>query len=151
MAKQYTIAGSRQGVQVLSQTQVRPVQQVNIYTKPHATYVQVEVPLTVWRGGNADKYLAPVAANIEIVWKDGFINGAQFVQDVDSSGLLASYVDFVVFFQLEAGLAIPYSTIVRVPVAALSSELAFTTSNTGTPYGQQIAEAYNQLAAMASG
>lgn len=146
----YVTAGSSAGVQVLSQTQVAPVQSVRIYTQPHGTYVVVQVPLSAWRAGHAVKYLKPVAAIIENLWEAGFISGAQFVQDVDpSSGLLTDFVDFTVSYTPGSGLAIPFTSVVRVPVPGLSSETAFTTSSAGKSYGEQIAETYAQLAATA--
>lgn len=152
MASNYRTAGSVPWVQVVSQTQVVPVQRVNIYTIPHASYIVVNVPANEWAAGRQDKYLHPVAAVVEQIWADGFISGTQFVQDTDpSTQLLADFLNFVVSYTPAGGLAIPYTTVVRVPVPALSSELAFTSSTSGMPYGEQIAHAYNQLVLTSTG
>jgi hypothetical protein len=144
VAKNYETAGSRQTVQVVSQTQVAPVQAVNIYTKPHASYVVVLVPLSEYQAGNADKYLEPVATVIEQVWSDGFISGTQFVQEIDpATGLFDYFVDFTVSWTPGGGLAVPYTTIVRAPVASLNSTTAFITGADAP--GVAIADAYSVL------
>ena len=146
MASNYVTAGSRQTVQVISQTQVAPVQAVNIYTQPHASYVVVLVPLTAYQAGDADDYLEPVAAVIETQWTNGFISGTSFVQEVDAStGLLDYFLDFIVSWTPPGGLRIPYTSIVRAPIAALSSETAFTESGGANAVGPQIADAYAAL------
>jgi hypothetical protein len=146
MASNYVTAGSRQTVKVVSSTQVAPVQAVNIYTQPHASYVVVLVPLAEWQAGHENAYLEPVAGVVEQIWKDGFISGTSFVQEIDAAtGLFDYYLDFIVSWTPPGGLAIPYTTIVRAPLDSLSSETAFTTG-TGAP-GPAIAKAYNSLVA----
>lgn len=144
MAANYVTAGSRQTVKVVSQTQVAPVQAVNVYTQPHASYVVVLVPLAEWQQGKSDDYIKPVASVIEQIWTDGFISGTSFVQEIDgATGLFDYYLDFTVSWTPPGGLAIPYTTIVRAPLDSLSSETAFTTG-AGAP-GPAIATAYNSL------
>ena len=123
---------------------------VNIYTQPHSSYVVVLVPLAAYQAGSANDYLEPVATVIEQVWTDGFISGTSFVQEVDqATGLLDYFLDFTVSLTLTTGLAIPYTEIVRAPIAALSSETAFTETGGADAVGPQIAAAYARLAGLA--
>jgi hypothetical protein len=124
---------------------------VNIYTKPHATYAVVPVPLKEWQDDHADAYLEPVAANIEAVWKSQEISGASFVQDVDeNSQLLASFIDFTVAYQPSPATGLPFTTVVRVPLDALSSITAFTAAGSDDPYALRLVQAYEQLRKTAS-
>lgn len=148
MAKQYVIAGSFQSVDVVSQTEIIPSQAMRIYTQPHGTFVIVLVPRTDFQAGKTDKYLAPVAKIIEELWADKVISGAVWGQDENpTTGLLIGYMYFTVSLLDSDGNFLPFSTVVAVPVKALSSLTAFQTSTAGPPYAQQIAEAINQLAA----
>ena len=145
MAESYTTAGSSSGVQVLSQTQVQPVQLVSIYTKPHGSYVVVPVPQAAWAAGDEAKYLEPVAANIEELWRQTVISGTSFVQDVDASGLLAAYVDFLVQLHDAKGVPLPFSTTVRVPLTDLGSASFFGKPSGGTAPSTAILQAFAQL------
>lgn len=145
MPVSYTTAGSRAGVQVLSQTQVQQVQLVSIYTKPHGSYVVVPVPKTAWSRGQEDAYLEPVAANIEELWKQTVISGTAFVQETDSSELLASYVDFTVTLHDGDGVPLPFSTVVRVSLTDLGSRSFFGKPAGGTAPSTAILAAYAQL------
>ena len=108
-------------------------------------FCKVQVPYKAWSAGKVSEYVEPVAAQIELLFKDGVVNAASYVQDVDGSGLLASYMDFTVFFQETTALALPYTTVVRIPISALSSETAFTAPSSGGSAAQQILDAYSEL------
>ena len=151
MAKNYVVAGSFDTVDVVSQTEAIPSQGVKMYTQPHGTQVVVVVPNTAWKGGDTDSYLKPVATIIEQLWTDGLISGASWGQDNDpATGLLVGYMYFTVSLRSSTGQPLPFSTVVPVPVKALSSLTAFQTSTAGPSYGEQIAQAINSLAATAS-
>jgi hypothetical protein len=147
MADSYTIVAADKAVQVLSQTSVADVETVSFYTKPSGVFCKVQVPLAAWTAGKVKDYVKPVATMIETLFSDGVVTAAAYVQDVDSSGLLASFMDFTVSFQENTALALPYTTVVRVPVSALSSETAFQANASGGSAAEQILDAYNQLVA----
>lgn len=149
MASNYVTASSFGTVDVISQTEASDVQAVAIYTQPHGTYLVVLVPNKIFKAGKSKAYIAGYATTVENLWKAGFITGAVYGQDVDpGSGLLTGYLYFKVTFQAEDKQALPYSTTVRVPVSALSTETAFTTQGNPVPYGQQISEAYASMAGL---
>lgn len=145
MAKDYVVAGSRQSVQVISQTEVQPVQLVSIYTQPNGSYVVVPVPLAAWQAGQWASYVEPIAANIEELWKQTVISATNYVQDVDTSGLLASYVDFTVQLHDANKVPLPYTTVVRIPLSQLASKTFFGKPSGGTAPSTAILSAFAQL------
>lgn len=143
----YVVAGSKAGVQVVSQTEVLQVQLVNIYTTPHNSYVIVPVPSAAWLAGHSGTYLEPIAANIEELWTQTLISGTQYVQDVDqSSNLIAAFVDFTVSInQANPQLTIPYTTVVRIALSDLAGGDFFGKPSGGTAPSTAITAAFSRL------
>jgi hypothetical protein len=136
VAQYYTVVSSAQTVRVISQTQVAPVEAIGIYTKPSSVYLLVLVPLASYQSGGEATYLEPPALLVEQLMGNDLgagtpptgnplVSGAQFVQAQDSSGLLASFVDFTVYFQPDTVLGLPFTGIVRIPMTSLESFPAF--------------------------
>jgi len=148
MADNYTVVSQRRTVQVLSPQEVIDVEEVGFITKPSGVYAQREVPLAAWSAEGAAAWIGPLATAIEGLISGGLATSASFVQDVDDSGLLTDYVEFVVTYTPTDGLGLPMSTFVRVPVNALTLDTQFGTF-LGTSPADQLRAAYDALVATA--
>lgn len=146
----YVVLGSYPSVQVLSQTEVVPVQRTTIATRPHGTQAIVNVPLSVFEQGHAASHLAPVATNIETIWASEVISGAYPLQDTDpTSSLLTDYIAFVVSYTPRSGPPTPLTTTVRIATALLGAEAAFYQPEGGTAYGTALTDAFQRLETLA--
>lgn len=149
MATDYTVVSQRRTVQVLSQTQVADVEEVGFISHPSGTYAQREVPYISWLASGSDAWIEPLAAAIEGLFSGGLASAASFVQDVDTNGLIADFLDFTVTYQPTGGLGLPMSTEVRIPVTALTLDTQFG-SFLGTSPADQLRAAYDALVATAN-
>lgn len=150
MAANYVTAGSRQTVQVLSQTESADVQAVNIYTQPSNIFTVVLVPLVTWQNGDASKAITPVAGLIEALIAGGLITGMVYVQSTDASDLLAGFMQATVSYTSSTQPLIPFTAKVLIPMTALTSLDAFNTYSTSANGDDPILVAYNQLVATAN-
>ena len=133
MADNYTTAGSSTTVRVLSSTQVIDVEAVAIYTKPSNVYVVVQVPLADFQAGNSGPYLYDTADLIEGLLAatpdpgQHTVSAVTYVQDTDSSGLLAGFLAFTVSYQRPGVISLPFEAAVTLPVTSFESADAFNT------------------------
>jgi hypothetical protein len=111
----------------------------------------INVPRKAWQAGNDEQYTEPPSAIIEGLVAEGLISGAVFVQASDENNLLADAVDFIVSYDPPDADALPYTSIVRVPMTALKSRAAYTAYATTAPHKAPIVTAYNQLVHTAGG
>ena len=154
MADYYTVAGAATTVKVVSQTQVVDVQAVPIYTKPSQVFTVPLVPLDDWRAGKEAKWLEPPALLIEQLMGNDlgggasvatYVNQATYVQAQDSSGLLAGFMDFQVYYQPPDIIGLPLTETVRIPMTSLESFEAFTVPISGGTPSDQIVAAHARL------
>src|SRR5690348_731598 len=142
----YTIVTERPTVQVLSQTQTVNVQEVGFYSYPSGTYCQVVVPTAAWAANGPAAWVQPLADAIEGLIPGSGATAASFVQDVDSSNLIADFLDFTVSFTPTTGLGLPLTTVVRIPIAYLTLDQAIATAGGLSPT-EMIGAAYSRLQA----
>jgi hypothetical protein len=153
----YTPVGSVKTVRVLSQTQVVDVESIAIYTKPSNIYLEVQVPLTDFNAGNADTYLETTADLVEGVLAASpdpgqtLASGCVYVQDIDSSGLLAAFLDFTVSYIPQSTIALPFSTTVRLPLTSFETADAFGAALPGGTPLAILEAAYAQVKKLAGG
>jgi len=150
----YRVETQVRSVQVLSPTQVLPVQQIGIRTSPSAVYVEYPVPLSLWDGTDAPAVLEPLAQGIEGVIAQGLCSGGSYVQDYDKNGLLVDYFDALVEYIPPGPLGIAQSTSVLIPLEAFLASTGdpFFTRLPGASPQAVLVEAYDKLvAASASG
>lgn len=150
MAKDYRTATSRKTVKVLSQSQTVAVEEVGIYTIPTGIYLLVEVPFAAWEAGKEDTYLAPPAQLIEQLISGGYVSGASYVQDTDASNLLAGFIDFTVSYTPDDGPALPFTTVVRIPMTQLDSLADFDLAGTTDDPEGKIRAAHDRLVKLAA-
>src|SRR5438105_894784 len=110
MAQNYDVVSQRRTVQVLGQSQVADVMEVGFVTKPSGVYAQREVPYASWAALGAGSWIDTLAVAIEGLMAGGLASGATFVQDVDSTGLLADFIDFTVVYIDPTGAGLPQQT-----------------------------------------
>jgi hypothetical protein len=144
MAASYTVVSQRRTVQVLSQTQVADVEEVGFITHPTGIYSQREVPIQAWQTDGAGPWIGTLADAIEGLISGGLATGAVFVQDVDASGLIADFMDFTVSYTPPGGIGLPMTSIVRVPINALTLDTSFG-SFTGTSPADMLSAAHDAL------
>ncbi len=160
MAEFYTVVGSQTATKVLSQTASQKVEAVQLYTKPSSVYMIVNVPYPSWVAGKANTYLEPpVLLTEQLLGNDTGVDlgtaepnssDAAFVQDTDASHLLADYMDFTVSYQPTTGIALPFTTVVRIPMTSLASFDAFSQPISGGKTAQQLlTEAHTRLVNLA--
>jgi len=142
----YSIVTERRTVQVLSQTQVVDVQEVGFFSEPSNTYCQVVVPVLAWAANGPAAWVQPLADAIEGLIPGSGATSASFVQDVDSSNLIADFLDFTVTYTPTTGFGLPLSTVVRVPIAYLTLDPAIATAG-GLAPAEIIGKAYARLVA----
>lgn len=146
MASNYVIGPEQRTVQVVSPTQVVDVQQVGFTTSPSGVYCQVVVPWAAWQLSGAAGWVEPLAAAIEGLVGQFGTTGATFAQDVDASGLIADFLDFVVSYTPTTGLGLPLTTVVRIPVAYLTLDPAIAVAG-GLAPAELLQKAYDRLVA----
>lgn len=155
MAKNYLVGGSFQTVRVLSQTTVIDVEAISIYTQPSNVYVVVQVPLTAFQADNYESYLSVTADLIEGILAPSnqpntvYVAGVTYVQDIDSAGLLAAFLDWTVGYLPTSGQQSPFTEIVRLPITAFESAAAFDSKINGKTPLEWIDAAWNRQKALA--
>lgn len=125
----YTLVSSRRTTQVLSPTQVQDVMLLGATTIPSGVYFERAVPYTYWLegqnlvgGGNVfDLYLLPPAENIEGLIAAGTVIGASYIEDLDASGLVQGFIEFVLQVPSPSpNKPGPFQTTVDVPIEVVS-------------------------------
>ena len=99
----YTVVSSRRTTQVLSPTQVQDVMVIGATTVPSGVYFERNVPYTDWvaaqglvgEGNELGLYLSAPADNIETALASGSAVAASYIEDLNASGLVEGYVEFV--------------------------------------------------------
>jgi hypothetical protein len=149
MAGNYRNVVARPSIRVLSETQVIDTEEVGFVTIPSGVYAQREVPRTAWLAEGAAAWVGPLATAIENLMAGGLATSASFVQDVDDSGLIADYLDFLVSYTPPGGLGFTLTATVRINVNALTLDIGFGSFVGGDP-AQQLRDAYDRLVATAN-
>lgn len=156
MAKSYVPAGSSTTVKILSQTEAVDVEAIAIYTRPSNVRVVVPVPLADFKAGKAGPYLAVTAELIESLLVaspdpgQDFISGVANVQDIDSNGLLSSFLVFTVKYQPQGVVSAPFTAAVTLPVTSFETAAAFNTPLPGGLPLVQLTNTYARLKALAA-
>lgn len=99
MAGGFVIQTQNQAVQVLGESTIRNVMQIGFTTVPSNVYAIVEIPLQFWRQFGSTAYVDQVASLIEAAMSRPDVVGAEYVQDLDETGLLTAFVEFIVSIQ----------------------------------------------------
>ena len=123
MAGNYRVIGQRPTVQVKSATSVIDVEEVEFETIPSGVIAQVEVPLQYWSIQDSDPWIAPLATAIEELIGSGLAVGGSFVQDIDHSGLLTSFIQFIVAYDPPPPIAGSMTATVNIPVNDLTLDV----------------------------
>lgn len=150
MAAGYTVVSQDRTVQVLSQTEVADVERVGFVTKPTGIYAERLVPYASWLALGAAGWIEPLAQAIENLISGGLASFATFVQDIDPSGLLADFLDFLVVYQPSGGIGLPQTTTVRIPVNTLTLDTSFGGVIASLDPAQTLRDAYDALVATAN-
>lgn len=123
MAGTWEVVSSRRTTQVLSPTRVLDVMLIGVQTIPHGVYFERAVPYVDWVQSplGVALYAEPPADNIEFLLTSGPAIGASYVEDLDASGLVKGFIEFVL--QVESNDPIrtgPFQTTVDVPMDVVS-------------------------------
>lgn len=92
----FTVQTTRRTPWVLGPSQVVDAMEVGVTTSGHHIYFERLVPYAQWKLFGAQDAVGGAAALIDLWLDEGTVVGASFVQDVDLSGLLVDYIEFVV-------------------------------------------------------
>ena len=123
MASYQTVGGGTREVQVLAANQVLDVQVQPFITSPTGIYAQFPIPYVDFVAQGVGAWLGPLADAIEGLISSTAAVGATFAQDVDASGLITDYLDFIVEYQPPGRLGPPFQTTARVTLGSLISDL----------------------------
>lgn len=115
MADSYSVVAQHPDVQVLGPTQVLDVQRVTIRTRPSGALLEYPVPAIIWPDAGGAIILESLASGVENMIAQGFAVAATYVNDIDETGLLVDYVEFLVQLRDAAGRLLPQTTTARVP------------------------------------
>lgn len=115
MAQSYVVVAQDPDVQVLGPRNVLDVQRVTIRTRPHGALLEYPIPKILWPDAGGAIILESLASGVENMLAQGFATAATYVNDVDETGLLVDYVEFVVQLRDAAGRLLPQTTTARVP------------------------------------
>lgn len=155
MADNYTVLGSSKGVQVLSETQVADVQYVSIITKPSGTALTIPVPLAAFTAGSSASYLTPPAELVEQLMEQTgsgapLVTAVAQVQVQTGAKLLASYLNCTVTYVPSSVTALPFSTVVQLPLSSFLTLEAFAAKlPSGKTPSDLLEAAYAQLESLA--
>ncbi len=118
----FTVQTTRRTPWVLGPSQVVDAMEVGVTTSGHNIYFEVLVPYNQWKLFGAAPNVGGAAALIDLWLDDGLVVGASFVQDVDLSGLLVDYMEFVVEVPGNPGTQSgPLTNTALVPMLMLTS------------------------------
>lgn len=121
MASYVTVGGGTKEVQVLSPTQTLDVQVQPFITQPTGIYAQFPIPYVDFIAQGVGQWLGPLADAIEGLIASTPAVDASFAQDVDGTGLITDYLDFVVEYAPPGRLGPPMQTTARVTMGSLIS------------------------------
>jgi hypothetical protein len=99
--------------------------EVGFSTIPNGVYAIVRVPLAFWKQFGSTVYVEQVASLIEAAFAMPEVVGAAYAEDVDDSGLLASFIDFTVSIEPPSiGQSGPMVALARVPITSFTEPIA---------------------------
>lgn len=147
MAGNFSVVSHVRTVRVIGPTLVVDVEQVGFVTHPTGIYAEYPVPYSAWTTEGAGVTISPLADAIEGVISGGLAVTGSYAEDIDASGLLVGYIDFVVEYDPPGGFLPPQQTSVRVTMDSLAaSSDPFFAALGGSPQGK-LSAAYDRLVA----
>jgi len=147
MASYTTLGGGTQEVQVLSPTLTLDVQVQPFVTQPSGVFAQFPIPYVDFIAQGVGQWLGPLADAIEGLIANTAAVDATFAQDVDASGLITDYLDFIVEYTPPGRFGPPMQTTARVTMGSLISSSDPFFSRLGGSPESIIGEAYQALVA----
>ena len=123
MAGTWEVVSSRRTTQVLSPTRVLDVMLIGVQTIPHGVYFERAVPYADWVQSpvGVALYAEPPADNIEYLLSSGTAVAASYVEDLDASGLVKGFIEFVLQVNsTDPNRPGPFQTTVDVPMDVVS-------------------------------
>lgn len=90
MAATYDVVVQYPGLDVIGGTQVQDVIFVGITTKPHGTYLEFPIPVSVYNATQVDDYAIGYSGTVEFIWSLTYVVGVQWTQVVNASNQLQS-------------------------------------------------------------
>jgi hypothetical protein len=120
MAAGFRVEGQNRTVLVRSPTLVEDAVEIHARATPsNIGFVRV-ILYSTWAKSGVKAALEPIADNIEQIVKNHNVVSGAPVQQVDASGLVSNFVEFIVTTKAQAGSPSPTMTApVRIPVQAL--------------------------------
>lgn len=151
MATNYTLLTSSSSVQVLGPTLTQPIVDATIQTIPSNVVMDYWLDKATWDAGEGPVLLEAVAGGVEHIMSTEPVSGATGTQQLDSGGLLAQFVTFIVAYQVPGSNVGPATIDVDVPVTDFGQDAI-----AGNNYGLEdasarIQAAYQKLVDLANG
>lgn len=154
----YTLQSSYDTVQVLSSTSAIDALFCTIVTSGSGSIVNRTLPKSAFDAGGGSGALESLATAVDEAISGGLAIFAVGTQGVDDAGLIFDAVTFTVEYTPPSGSLGPITTTVEIPVDVLTADtqfggaLATYFGGSGQQSPQQtLRDAYDRLAAMASG
>ena len=122
-----------------------------IESYPSGSTLVRTVPLTEFQADAGQGILSSLSNAVENILQAGVATAAVGNQRVDTSGLLADYVDFTVTYVPSPPVPGSITTVVQVPVNVLTADTSLLGGSGASSAPDLINEAYQKLAAMATG
>lgn len=118
------IVATRSDTQAVGPDTIVPVQRATVRTSPSGVEFDYLIPQATFDSETAELAVAPIAQQIEYYISSGQVAGAEYVEDLNDSGLVEFFIDFVVTIpQPSPNQPGPMTTIARVPLLALSDRI----------------------------
>jgi len=117
----FTVLSQQRTPWVRSQSSAIDAMRIGVRTGTHDVEFAVMVPYTEWQLNGAELIATPLVNGIEVILDAGFADTAWYVEDSDSSGLLAGFIEFLTSIPPPApDIPGPMETTVIVPVARVT-------------------------------
>lgn len=96
---------------------------IGIQTVPHGVYFERAIPYADWVKSPVGiaLYAEPPADNIEYLLAQGTAVAASYIEDLDASGLVKGYIEFVLEVEsTDPARPGPFQTTVDIPIEVVS-------------------------------
>lgn len=147
----YALLNSVDSVQVYGPDLVVEALVCTIVSAPSGSTLVRTVPLQEFQADQGQGLLSSLSNAVENILQAGVATGAVGNQRVDPSGLLSDMVDFTVTYVPSPPVPGQITTVVSIPVNVLTADTGLLGGSGTASAPELINEAYQKLAAMASG
>lgn len=147
----YLLQDSYDTVQVLSPTLSVDAIYCTIVSLPSGSVLQRTVPKDEFDRDQGQGILASLSQAVEDLISGGLATGAYGAQEPDDSGLIQDVVVFTVGYVPQGVIAGTITTTVSIPVNILTADTSIIGGSGLESPAQLLRDAYDRLAAMATG